>query len=254
MSIPLKRCYTYTALSVMGLLLTFIFTLSVIAKPEISQPRTDSVINNKFADHFINLLRNSDHSESQEALTYIKENWHMGLVPMAMESLWFSSSTAINDELKVLIQQSIKSDYSHDLNDWYFELWNKDIQADNSYANFKARLYREIDPRFETYFKNRQATAQVRLDEMRWGGVLQDGIPPLRNPEMIPATQASYLEWIADVVRGPSRNREARQHLRDSSLCQGPAVEGVSARSLARGTGVPPRAGTRNDLFIHRDG
>ncbi|WP_462252653.1 DUF3179 domain-containing protein [Ekhidna sp.] len=29
---------------------------------------------------------------------------------------------------------------------------------------------------------------------MRWGGVIQDGIPPLRSPEMISAQEATYLE------------------------------------------------------------
>ena len=32
------------------------------------------------------------------------------------------------------------------------------------------------------------------MDEIRWGGVKQDGIPPLRNPSMIPGNRASYLE------------------------------------------------------------
>jgi len=214
MTTPFKRLYANIVLGVIGLILVTALAFTSSAKPSASQLSTVSDSNSKdsdFSDHFINLLRNSNYAESQSSLTFIKKNWHEGLVPMALESLWFSNSSAINDELKTLIQQTIKSDYKRDLNDWYFEMWNKDIQPDSSYANFKARLYREIDPRFETYFKDRQATAQVRLDEMRWGGVLQDGIPPLRNPEMIPASKASYLE-DDNVVFGIEINGDVRAY------------------------------------------
>ncbi|NNE29367.1 MAG: DUF3179 domain-containing protein, partial [Saprospiraceae bacterium] len=33
-----------------------------------------------------------------------------------------------------------------------------------------------------------------RLDEILWGGVVQDGIPPLRDPKMVSANEANYLE------------------------------------------------------------
>jgi hypothetical protein len=51
----------------------------------------------------------------------------------------------------------------------------------------------------------------IRLDEVIWGGVVQDGIPPLRNPDMIAAAQATYL---ADehVVFGLAVNGDARAY------------------------------------------
>ena len=36
-------------------------------------------------------------------------------------------------------------------------------------------------------------TTLIRLDEVRWGGVRQDGIPPLRRPKMIGAHEGSRL-------------------------------------------------------------
>ncbi len=60
------------------------------------------------------------------------------------------------------------------------------------YADFKAALYGLIDPKFRTYFSS-QRTSKIRLDEVRWGGVAQDGIPPLRGPKMIAAADAGYL-------------------------------------------------------------
>ena len=61
------------------------------------------------------------------------------------------------------------------------------------YADFKAALYGLIDPKFRGYFSS-QRTSMIRLDEVRWGGVVQDGIPPLRGPEMISAKEATYLD------------------------------------------------------------
>jgi hypothetical protein len=68
-----------------------------------------------------------------------------------------------------------------------------------------------IDPRFETYFRNRQSSARIRLDEIRWGGVRQDGIPPLRNPGMISIEQASYLE-DNNIAFGIEINGDARAY------------------------------------------
>lgn len=188
-----------------------IFLFSTSAQSQNPKPSLTAVNNNHFSEHFINLLTDPKDVEAKGSLAYIKKNWHESLVPMALETIWFSNSDFIDSALKELVAQTLKSEYSRDLDAWHFELWNKNIKPDSSYANFKARLYREIDPRFETYFKDRQETAQVRLDEMRWGGVVQDGIPPLRNPEMINAAEASYLE-DDNIVFGIEINGDVRAY------------------------------------------
>ncbi len=53
--------------------------------------------------------------------------------------------------------------------------------------------------------------AHIRLDEVRWGGVAQDGIPPLRNPKMITVKDASYLD-DNNVVFGLKVNGDARAY------------------------------------------
>ena len=49
------------------------------------------------------------------------------------------------------------------------------------------------------------------MDEIRWGGVRQDGIPPLRDPEMITPTEADYLEED-NIVFGIEINGDARAY------------------------------------------
>ncbi|HBE68566.1 MAG TPA: hypothetical protein DDW52_10505, partial [Planctomycetaceae bacterium] len=53
--------------------------------------------------------------------------------------------------------------------------------------------------------------ASIRLDEVRWGGVRRDGIPPLKNPETVPADQANYLA-DSDIVFGVEFGGEARAY------------------------------------------
>jgi hypothetical protein len=78
------------------------------------------------------------------------------------------------------------------------------------YAEFKGRLYRRIDPKFGAYFAP-DRPANIRLDEVRWGGVRQDGIPPLRSPEMISAAEAKYLD-DDNVVFGLDVNGDVRAY------------------------------------------
>ena len=48
------------------------------------------------------------------------------------------------------------------------------------YASFKAVLYAGIDRRFARYFAQaKESKPRIRLDEIAWGGVLQDGVPRL---------------------------------------------------------------------------
>ena len=110
-----------------------------------------------------------------------------------------------------LLQRKTGQSFGRNMNDWYFWLWNRPLNLSDHYANFKASLYRNIDPRFEKYFRDRQALARIRLDEIRWGGVQQDGIPPLRKPVMVNANNTTYLQ-DSNVVFGIEINGDARAY------------------------------------------
>ena len=53
--------------------------------------------------------------------------------------------------------------------------------------------------------------AKIQLNEIRWGGVRRDGIPPLNNPKMLTAAEATYLA-DSDVVFGIELNGDARAY------------------------------------------
>ena len=100
---------------------------------------------------------------------------------------------------------------------WYdWMLWqqaNPDIVPNEAYLPFKLAIYDQIDPQFRRFFPPGpiREIADIRVEEMAWGGVRVDGIPPLDNPTMIPAGEADYL-LDDDLVFGVEIEGDARAY------------------------------------------
>lgn len=78
---------------------------------------------------------------------------------------------------------------------WFDWAWRPGRTLHPEYAAFKAELYSKIDPRFREYFLA-IGSGRIGLDEVVWGGVVRDGIPPLRSPRL--EDPASASRWLAD--------------------------------------------------------
>lgn len=130
----------------------------------------------------------------------LKSGWMLADAPMLLESLRFANDTESVDLLYGLLKEKSGKNFGLRSDEWRQWLWSQKYKDHPDYAAFKARLYKSIDPKFEAYFDENPQTT-IRLDEVRWGGVRQDGIPPLRNPQMISAKKADYLD-DSDVVFG----------------------------------------------------
>jgi hypothetical protein len=91
-------------------------------------------------------------------------------------------------------------------------VWEQPYDPHPDYAAFKGAWYGEIDPRFRDFFQAAD-TATIRLDEIDWGGVPPNGIPPLVYPRHIAATAADYLE-DDHIVFGIAVNGETRAYPR----------------------------------------
>ena len=141
----------------------------------------------------------------------LKERFSPAYIAPTLEIFHFVPDQRIR---RVLLRQLIDTtdqDFGTDINAWYRWLWNEPEIKTAGYDNFKAEFYSAIDPKFAKYFRNRGNTAQIRLDEIRWGGVVQDGIPPLRQPKMLDAKDADYLE-DDNVVFGIEVNGDVRAY------------------------------------------
>jgi hypothetical protein len=166
--------------------------------------------NTEIFDQFISLL-SSDKQAREKAIQYVDENWQKSFAIMLIEVLSLSMDPSISRELVDLLELKTGRRFNGDLHAWYDWLWHRPEEILPDYGDFKGRLFAYIDPRFEQYFEGRTSTARIRLDEVRWGGVRQDGIPPLRNPKMITADEASYLD-DENVVFGIELNGDIRAY------------------------------------------
>jgi len=131
-------------------------------------------------------------NERQKAYKLIEDNWEMSFVPMILEVIYLNRDALLNKKLMGLLENKTSQNHGYDFNNWYKWLWGIQYESNPMYPNFKAALYSLIDPKFESYFRDR-TNSTIRLDEVRWGGVIQDGIPPLRSPKMIEAKDSDYL-------------------------------------------------------------
>ena len=156
------------------------------------------------------LLLVGDPARREQAFTVIDEQWQVTFTPMLLEVLNLTRDPSFAVRLRQLLETKTKKKYNYDVNKWYEWIWSQEPQVHPRYADFKSKLYGRIDPKFEDYFSN-ERTAKIRLDEVRWGGVRQDGIPPLRYPKMIAAKQADYLDDDG-IIFGLVVNGDARAY------------------------------------------
>lgn len=150
--------------------------------------------------------------EADALLARIDAQWDPRAVPMAMDVIHVSRSPLAALRLYRILEQHTGQGLGADHGAWWQWMWNQDTPMHPDYPAFKSRVYALLDPRFGGYFGPDRAMT-IRLDEVVWGGVAQDGIPPLRTPAMLPADGAA---WLADdhVVFGIVVNGDARAYPR----------------------------------------
>ena len=89
-------------------------------------------------------------------------------------------------------------------------IWEQPYDPHPRYALLKGEWYAEIDADFRRFFPDGVAST-IRLDEIVWGGVRVNGIPPLEYPVHLPAARAAYLD-DDHVVFGIVAGGEARAY------------------------------------------
>ena len=189
-----------------------------VAQTQSLPPQTDSVAASAphdltKADQALLLsLLNADLSLPREGqLAELKDRWSPAFIAPSIEMFNFIYDPRFRTAIKEHLERTTGQNYGDDMNAWYHWLWNQPEMKTKGYDNFKAEFYKDIDSRFEAYFKDQAHTSRIRLDEIRWGGVKQDGIPPLRRPKMISAKKANYL-GDDNIVFGIELNGDVRAY------------------------------------------
>ncbi len=185
-----------------------LFSLNLHAQSAAGEGKKDDA---KVSTAFNTLLTTKDSVEINHALLDIDQYWDDAYLPQMLDLMSVPPSFVLYQQIHDLLKRKTGEDFIGDTHKWYSWLWNQAENRSASYPDFKAELYKRIDPVFQEYFSGRGDLARIRIDEVRWGGVLQDGIPPLRNPKMINAKKATYLD-DDNIVFGIEVNGDARAY------------------------------------------
>lgn len=196
----IKRLFSYTSICL--LLLTGNYT---------AQASKSIIWSQQDIGLFLTLLSNPSSDQTDALIQTIESTWKQHYAIMTIELVYVLKNPVTSFKLITVLQKKTGQNHGYDFNLWYQWLWSRPERLGEGYADFKAKLYSRVDPKFEKYFKRRGNQTDIRMDEVRWGGVPQDGIPPLRQPNMIKATEATYLEKD-NVVFGIEVNGEARAY------------------------------------------
>ena len=151
-----------------------------------------------------------DEAKAAAALARIGAQWHESSAALLIEAVHHVRSRRVLRDVLALIESKTGKAFDGSVDTWYNWLWSAERPVHPELAHFKTLLYAPIDPRFAEYFEGHPKTA-IRLDEIRWGGVRRDGIPPLKNPAMIAAGQASWLDGD-DIVFGVAIDGDLRAY------------------------------------------
>ncbi|MBS1817596.1 MAG: DUF3179 domain-containing protein [Acidobacteria bacterium] len=110
------------------------------------------------------------------------------------------------------LEQRTGQKFGDDLDRWRAWLWRSPYEPHPDFAALKRVVYSQLDPRLGAFFPD-GVRALIRLDEIDWGGVRVNGIPPLRQPRYVAANHASFMK-DSNVVFGLFVNGEARAYPR----------------------------------------
>lgn len=212
MTLKLKITYITAALALTAGagLMTAHSQIARSSPPNITKS-TEAVLSLEDQKLLLSLLKPGPRSLLRAQKQDLAQRWSPAFIAPSLEIFNFVPSAEIRQEILHQLSTNTGQNFGSNINNWFRWLWNQPNIDVAGHDNFKAEFYKAIDPKFETYFANRGKSAKIRLDEIRWGGVLQDGIPPLRNPKMLSAQNADYLE-DDNVIFGIEINGDIRAY------------------------------------------
>lgn len=156
-------------------------------------------------------LADPDRKAHRAAARKLEANWHPGFAPMLVEIfMLLPPEDARGQNVLRLLRKGTGQNLPADTDRWWRWIWSREEQEHPEYATFKATVYSSVDKRFARYFVP-GTPRTIRLDEVVWGGVKKDGIPPLEYPKMISAAEADYLK-NNHIVFGVYLNGEAKAY------------------------------------------
>jgi hypothetical protein len=159
-----------------------------------------------------------DDRKAARALEDIAGGWKDGYAAIIVDLLRLiapspdpaGTGSRVRKRLVQFLEERTRQRLGDDLNAWRRWTWRLPYDPHPHYATAKAEIAAHVDPRMREFFPD-DVRSLVRLDEIDWGGVRVNGIPPLDRPRVVPAGRATYLS-DTNVVFGVVVNGEARAY------------------------------------------
>jgi hypothetical protein len=163
-------------------------------------------------------LSSSDQALAAAARERIAATWRDGYADMIVDLLDVLRRTSLVQpqswitfaSLAEFLEQRTGQHFGSDVDAWRRWVWSLPYEPHADYGPFKGALYARLDPAFAEFFRA-PAKTTIRLDEVQWGGVRVNGIPPLDHPAHVAAADADYLD-DGNVVFGVFVDGEARAY------------------------------------------
>jgi len=142
--------------------------------------------------------------------------WQPGYAAMLLELAQLLKSEpggfGPREHLFAFLERQTGQRFGPDLARWHRWMWTLPYHPHPRYSEFKGYVYGNIDPRMQQFFPpDRPTPSRIRLDQVQWGGVRVNGIPPLTTPATLAANEAAYLK-DSHIVFGIALNGEARAY------------------------------------------
>lgn len=159
-----------------------------------------------------------DDSTADAALAEIAAGWKDGYAGMIIDQALLMQRSALGNPFSLIryarllqfLDAQTGQSFGNNLSRWREWIWSRPYDPHPGYGAFKGALYAPIDPRFEDFF-HKPLKSSIRLDQVEWGGVAVNGIPPLDHPTHIAAGEATYLQ-DGNVVFGVYSGGQARAY------------------------------------------
>lgn len=168
-------------------------------------------------------LFDEDTRSANEAMKAVGSSWTNGYAAMVLEmarifltvasagqTAPLPSAEAVQTRAMRFLADRTGKDFGPDLRAWNQWVWSLAYAPHPQYGEFKGLVYALIDRRMRDFFPA-GVDSKIRLDQVEWGGVGVNGIPPLVNPKMIPAGEAAFLK-DSHVVFGIEAGGEAKAY------------------------------------------
>jgi hypothetical protein len=145
----------------------------------------------------------------QEAATNLLQLKDASFAPAMVDVLFYMPRSARGEMIEIL-QKTTGEKIGESYYDWVeFVGRRADIKSPPGYVKFKVALLSLIDPTYKKILYTGVFT-KIRPEEIVWGGVKLDGIPPIDAPAFIGVAEAKLKE--NEKIFGVSLKGEARAY------------------------------------------